>query len=542
MPLRREIFPWISIPSTDIWSAPRQQTVPRELEAICCKAMHKNPKNRYRNVSAMIDELQNYLDGYPVRAYSPSPFYRLGKWFSRHPLIPVTVLALGLGVGGFRIYTSVQENAEMQSRFRQAQYNADRAAIQATAARSSYRKLKHDYNLSYNERFNLYRNVHKMAALMSNSNAVALTALAQLPRSFDDDHSPRLMLAREIFRRSIMLYRELGDNAQLQEAVENYRRRWGTLFLEVLRNDPELLKQITQAESHRGTLKVQLPENWEMEILTPAGKVLDIRRDKTAGLQLSEQDCIAAFSSRNGKFFFPVKIHSGKTTVLSPGYPNYIPDNLCYIGSGEIPVQDLVHARPGGDIPPFMISKYEVSVGDYLKFWKSLPPEKREKFLPMTSISTGGKLQGIWDKNGKLRSPYHLNKPVTGISREGAAAYCAWLGRKMRKKVTLPSAAQWQKAAFRFPESASGGIFYSENTAKLFPAGAPVTIQQQDISAFGVVNARGNVRELLSNLRGKTTQVTGGSFLTPENAVDRQQIQFTISGDNDIGFRYVVEL
>jgi hypothetical protein len=337
----------------------------------------------------------------------------LGKWFSRHPLIPVTVLALGLGVGGFRVYTSIQESAEMQSRFRLAQYNADRAASQANEARASYRKLKHDYNLTYGERFSLFRNVNKMAALMSNSNAIALTALAQLPRSFDDDHSPRLMLAREIFRRSIMLYRELGDNAQLQESVANYRRRWGTLFLEVLRNDPELLKQITQAESHQGTLNVELPKNWQVEILTSTGNPTGICRSGTAKLQLPEQNCIALFSSSNGKFFFPVKIHSGKTTVLSPGYPAYIPDNLCYIGSGEIPVQDLVHARPGGDIPPFMISKYEVSVGEYLKFWKSLPPEKREKFLPMTSISANGKLQGIWDRNGKLRSPYHLNQPVT---------------------------------------------------------------------------------------------------------------------------------
>jgi hypothetical protein len=36
--------------------------------------------------------------------------------------------------------------------------------------------------------------------------------------------------------------------------------------------------------------------------------------------------------------------------------------------------------------------------------------------------------------------------------------------------------------------------------------------------------------------------VIGGSFLIPESAVDRQPVQFTISGDNDIGFRYVVEL
>jgi hypothetical protein len=52
---------------------------------------------------------------------------------------------------------------------------------------------------------------------------------------------------------------------------------------------------------------------------------------------------------------------------------------------------------------------------------------------------------------------------------------------------------------------------------------------------------RGNVRELLADFRGRATLVTGGSFMSPESD-NRQQMQMTASGDNDIGFRYVVEI
>ena len=523
-------------------AAPRRQIVPRELEAICCKAMNRDPEKRYRNVSEMIDELQNYLDGYPVRAYSPSPIYRLGKWFSRHPLIPVTLLALGLGIGGYKTYTALQEQAEMQSRFRVARYNADRAAVHAASVRTSFRKLKYDYNLTYNERFSLFRQVSRQLILMSGANSMALAALSALPRSYNDHSSPRLKLAQEICRRAIMLFRELGDAGQLQEAVDNYRKRWGTLFIEVLQHDPELLKMITLAESHKGTVRVNLPRGWKMELVTSSGQTSNIGKEGVVELQMPTQESLLRFTGTNGSFYFPVKVLPGRTTVISPGFPGYIPDNLCYIGNGEIPVQDLVHARSGGDVPAFMISKYEVSIGDYLKFWLSLPPEMREQHLPLTTISPDGTLQPLWNHEGRLRNPYHLNHPVTGISPRSAAAYCAWLGKKLKKNIHLPEIDQWQKAAFRFPEFGKGGVFYSESTAKLFPVGAPVNSRLQDVSAFGVVNTRGNVRELLTDLRGKTSLVIGGSFLIPESSVDRQPVQFTISGDNDIGFRYVVEL
>ena len=525
-------------------AAPRCQPVPRELEAVCRKAMSKDPKKRYQHVSEMIDDLQNYLDGYPVRAYSPSPFYRLGKWFSRHPIIPMTVLTSVLGIGGFYVYHGIQQEAEMRSRFRLAQYNASLAATQFAAARSNYRKLKSGHNLEYNERYILFRNVSKWTALMSNSNATALASLSQLPsHALNKKNTLRLQLAGEIFRRAITLYLELGDAAQLQDAVENYRRRWGKLFFEVLQNDPELLRLISGSESHKGSLKLNLPSGWSAEIKTADGKSVSKMHRGNVNLQLPTQKYLIVFRHKaTGEFTFPVRIQSGKSTRIQPGYPKYLPDGLCYIGGGEIPVLDLLHSRSGEETQPFLISKHEVSIREYLRFWKSLPPAQRRQHQPISSISATGMAEPLWDAKGRLRKPYSPDLPVTGISSRSASAYCRWLGRRMNRTVRLPNAAEWEKAAFRFPAQETGqGIFYSESTVKLFPAGAPVGTYARDISVFGVVNMRGNVRELLADFRGRATLVTGGSFMSPESD-NRQQMQMTASGDNDIGFRYVVEI
>ena len=37
--------------------------IPATLEAICCKALEKEARNRYHDVNEMIEELQNYRDG-----------------------------------------------------------------------------------------------------------------------------------------------------------------------------------------------------------------------------------------------------------------------------------------------------------------------------------------------------------------------------------------------------------------------------------------------------------------------------------------------
>jgi serine/threonine-protein kinase len=58
--------------------------IDRELAAICSKAMHDEPNQRYENASDLGDELRAWLSGRPVKSYSTKPFYRFSKWTKRN--------------------------------------------------------------------------------------------------------------------------------------------------------------------------------------------------------------------------------------------------------------------------------------------------------------------------------------------------------------------------------------------------------------------------------------------------------------------------
>ncbi len=61
-----------------------QLSAPRELLAICAKAMATAPDERYENVMAMADDLRAFLEGHVVRAYATGTFARLRKWTQRN--------------------------------------------------------------------------------------------------------------------------------------------------------------------------------------------------------------------------------------------------------------------------------------------------------------------------------------------------------------------------------------------------------------------------------------------------------------------------
>ena len=68
-------------------AAPRGVIVPLELEAVCLKAMARDRHKRYQTVADLLRDIRNYLDGYPVGVYSPTPLYGaadLGRLFRLH--------------------------------------------------------------------------------------------------------------------------------------------------------------------------------------------------------------------------------------------------------------------------------------------------------------------------------------------------------------------------------------------------------------------------------------------------------------------------
>lgn len=70
----------------------------RELSAIAARASAGRPQDRYGDMAQLLADLDHYAARRPVPAYSTSPSYRLGKWFSRHRTWLATSVVVALAV------------------------------------------------------------------------------------------------------------------------------------------------------------------------------------------------------------------------------------------------------------------------------------------------------------------------------------------------------------------------------------------------------------------------------------------------------------
>jgi serine/threonine protein kinase len=113
-----------------------KESIPRDLETICLKAMSKEPAHRYASADELADDLGRYRRGEPVRARPLGRLGRLTRWARRKPLLAGLTAGLILSVLSGLVLVSWQwRRAESHlGEARQRHQEADRAFHQAFQA------------------------------------------------------------------------------------------------------------------------------------------------------------------------------------------------------------------------------------------------------------------------------------------------------------------------------------------------------------------------------------------------------------------------
>ncbi|MEM7354643.1 MAG: serine/threonine-protein kinase [Acidobacteriota bacterium] len=96
-----------------------QRRLAGDLDSIVLKAMRKQPRDRYRSMEQLADDLRRHLAGEPVRAHEGSFRYRAGKFVRRHRLALATAAAivLSLTLSALAVVFSWRRAAEDEARF-----------------------------------------------------------------------------------------------------------------------------------------------------------------------------------------------------------------------------------------------------------------------------------------------------------------------------------------------------------------------------------------------------------------------------------------
>lgn len=106
--------------------------VPRDLETICLKCLHKEPDRRYGSMAELADDLRRFLAHEPIQARRIGVPARIKLWCRRHPALAATITAAVfavLAVAGVGYYQVAEERDHVRMERDRAQSNLYLALI-----------------------------------------------------------------------------------------------------------------------------------------------------------------------------------------------------------------------------------------------------------------------------------------------------------------------------------------------------------------------------------------------------------------------------
>lgn len=539
--------------------------IPYELEAVTLKAMHKDKAQRYKTVIDLLEDVRNYIAKYPVSAYSPLPHYRLYKLIRRRPLVPVTLLAALLTWGIWNASQALQnyvESRSLLSALKSSLSQSEEARNMAITSRNQLNELfsrtgkteTHGQAVSMKSRYLTYRNEFMLACNNSWEHLIRLMKLGADPARL----AP---LCAQLMNGQILFANKTGDNAPMLLAATHLQQLPPNMVRDIFRSNPNLQKRISIFKQNLGELQIKTVPGATIRAvkLTPAvaGKsatdapaVINIKSDGSGTTLSSGNYNITAELPGRKLLQFPVHIEREKMEVINLPFPEKYPENMVYIPEGTFIFGDRTFddQQVRMYLPGFFIAQHEVTIREYLQFWRTLSPEKREYFRAYVDAPPGRKMRPLWDADGNVLAPYNENMPVIGITTEAVEAYCSYMTARTAFKYRLPSALEWEKAArgtdgrtYVWGNDYRPGVACINDSPGSSKLPAAVGSSQQDKSVYGIFDMMGNARELVTN-NGQNLYYTakGSSFaLSPRFA--RAANHAYASNLSDVGFRCVAE-
>ncbi|MDX1948407.1 MAG: serine/threonine-protein kinase [Pirellulaceae bacterium] len=224
-----------------------QPKVPRDLETICLKCLHKEPARRYAAARELADDLARYLAHEPILARPVTRVERGWKWARRNPVVASLAAALASAlVIGLGATTSLWLLAE--ARRETADANWQLAETQRAAANDSSKQARAAVRESFvlaTEAPEFQRDGMQGArALLRNK---ALAYFRELAKTRASDPAMRREIADAQYRVAVIL----GLNGKADEAVAEFHAAISTCraLLIAQPNDAQLLALLADALS-----------------------------------------------------------------------------------------------------------------------------------------------------------------------------------------------------------------------------------------------------------------------------------------------------
>ncbi|MEE9368745.1 MAG: bifunctional serine/threonine-protein kinase/formylglycine-generating enzyme family protein [Pontiella sp.] len=550
--------------------------IPREMEAICLKAMARFQVNRYRSVERFSEDIRNFISHRDVSAYKAPRLMRFWKVCRRNPIKSSVAAAMlvtfclaftvqrAMLFGSYKTNLANAEVLRLKAGERVVEAKLKYDALQSLCAKAERHEQSPEERLLETELAEYTRDIDRIFNL-------SIGSYEGVPPQYRRSAPVLLGYADVVWQQiEYALHRKEYDLAK--QWVDTVEQRYeGHVF------GPEAQAYLSETKdiiNGYGSLEITQSDNVDELIIWPLldtgvrtvqadpikrGNEFPVKIDR-----LKMGSYLIWVTRTDGAFMpYPIYIGHGEQIQLTLEVPDVIPVGMVFIPAGRFfygGTESRFYRLHERTLPSYFIKKYEVTVAEYIEFWKSLM-DKNLQDSCMSRIryhEAERRYNDAWDENGVLTDErLKMEYPVVGITRDSAVAFCEWKSGQLGSIVRLPTAEEWEKAARGVdgrtyvwgngfdPKENLTLTKYNVDGKLKFPYWAPPGQFKRDISVYNACDMAGNVREMTSTLLPDSEefyQLKGGSASTPQNFLRSSNSSDTAVVPSDVGFRFIMEI